>query len=554
MDDQKLALTPYGAVPNARQMEWYRRGKTAFLHFTVNTFTDREWGDGTESPEVFAPTALDCRQWVKVLKGAGFTAAILTAKHHDGFCLWPTETTEHSVKNSPLGVDVVKLFTDACREEGMKAGLYLSPWDRNCPQWGTDAYNDFYAAQLTELMTRYGTIWECWWDGAGSDKAHYDWKRWADIVREKQPQCVIFGCLGAAEYADVRWVGTEDGVSGSPCYGTIELAPIHHSDLTGLNHGAWGASHFIPAENDTSIRPGWFYHAEQDEHVRTPENLVEYWFRSAGRNSGILLNLPPDRRGLIHEKDAQAVIRWNDMMEAIFAEDLACQAVVTASGETCPGCAPENLTDTREDTCYAPREKLGEVVLTFPEEITFDCFRLEETIELGHRVRGFSLDIRTETGWQEVYHGECIGFCWAERLRPMVTRAVRLRITQADVPPVLRRLRLYNTRGIGLKKTETLAPAEYTGLTIHREENALVVNLGGIYPYDQVIFSGQGDYQIFAFNGTTYAPVWQGSQSPATFPVVTGSYQLKLVAREGTLPEGDTIRVCLQPAAGEAAK
>lgn len=551
MDYESLGLRPYGAVPNSRHMEWYRRGKTAFLHFTVNTFTDQEWGDGTESPKVFAPTALDCRQWVKVLKQAGFTAAILTAKHHDGFCLWPTATTEHSVKHSPQGVDVVRLFTDACREEGMKAGLYLSPWDRNCPQWGTDAYNDFYAAQLTELMTQYGPIWECWWDGAGSDKSNYDWKRWVDIVRKKQPQCVIFGCLGAAEYSDVRWVGNEEGVSGSPCYATIATSSMQVQTIQELNHGIWGGSYFIPAENDTSIRPGWFYHADQDSHVRTPENLVEYWFQSAGRNSGILLNLPPDRRGLIHENDAQAVIQWNTMMEEIFREDLAQKATLTTSCNTFPGCGPENLICPDEDTCYAPRENLGEVVLTFPEDTTFDCFRLEETIELGHRVRGFSLDVKAESGWQEIYHGQCIGFCWAERLRCVTTRAVRLRITDAAASPVLRRFRLYNTRGIGLERTKNQGPAEYAGLTIRREDNALVINLGGIYPYDQVDFSGQGDYQILAFNGTTYEPVWQGSQGPASFSTVTGSYQLKLIAREGTLPEENTIRVGLKATAAE---
>ena len=183
IDFSRYGLSPFGPAPNERHMEWYRRGKTAFLHFTVNTYTDREWGDGTESPSVFAPTQLACRQWAKVLKDAGFTAAILTAKHHDGFCLWYTDTTAHSVKNSPCGVDVVKEFTDACHEFGLKAGIYLSPWDRNHPSWGKEEYNDIYAAQLTELMTRYGPLWECWWDGAGSTEADYDWARWTAIIR-----------------------------------------------------------------------------------------------------------------------------------------------------------------------------------------------------------------------------------------------------------------------------------------------------------------------------------------------------------------------------------
>ncbi len=540
-DFSKFGLKPYGAHPNAQQMAWYRRGKTAFLHFTVNTFTDREWGDGTESPEVFAPTALDCRQWARVLKDAGFTAAILTAKHHDGFCLWFTETTAHNVKNSPCGRDIVREFTDACHEYGISAGIYLSPWDRNHPSWGTPAYNDFYAAQLTELTTRYGALCECWWDGAGSAEAHYDWARWADIVHTNQPECVIFGCLDAAAYADVRWVGTEGGVAGDPCYATIDPNSIVVENTAELNRGKWGGSAFIPAETNTSIRPGWFYHASQDKEVRSPENLVKYWFQSAGRNTSILLNLPPDRRGLIHERDAENVIRWNKLMQALFAHDLVPSASICASGECVPACEVAHLLSPDDERIYAATDRTPEITLTFPAPTTFDCYRIDEVIELGHRVREFALDVLENGTWRTLLTRECIGFCRAERIPPVTADAVRVRITAADVPPVLRRIQIFNTHGLALTEETAQKTAIYSDLQCTREDAALVIDLGGIYPYNAVTFTGAGEYELHAFNGTRFVPVWRGTHAPARFDTVHDSYKLKLVCLSGEFPSAPTV-------------
>ena len=540
IDFSRWGLTPFGPAPNDRHMEWYRRGRTAFLHFTVNTFTDREWGDGTESPALFAPTALDCRQWARVLTEAGFTAAILTAKHHDGFCLWHTETTAHHVGNSPCRVDVVQEFTDACREFGLKAGLYLSPWDRNHPAWGKEAYNDVYAAQLTELMTRYGPIWECWWDGAGSTQARYDWARWAAIVRKFQPQCVIFGCLGAAPFVDVRWVGTEEGRAGEDCWATIDPETIVVENCADLNSGKWGGSHFIPAETNTSIRPGWFWHENQNGQVRSPENLVQYWFESAGRNTAILLNLPPDRRGLIHEADAASVLRWNEYLTEMFAQDLAPLGTVTASPARHWDCGPENLLLPDEDRFYAAENLTPTVTLTFPEEIIFDCWALEEVIELGHRVRRFALDVRENGSWRTMAQGQCIGFCRCQRTAQVRTDGVRLRILDAGAPPVLRRIRLYDTHGIALTGSQARSSGDLT-VKISREGGAILADLGGIYPFDTVHFRSAGPVTIHAFNGTRYEPIWTGTDSPARFPAVTGSYRLMLTGDV----EPDSVRVSL---------
>ena len=526
-DLSPYGLAPFGPVPHERHMEWYRRGRTAFLHFTVNTFTDREWGDGTESPAVFAPTALDCRQWARILKEAGFTAAILTAKHHDGFCLWHTKTTEHSVKNSPCGVDVVKEFTDACREFGLKAGLYLSPWDRNHPSWGREAYNDIYAAQLTELLTGYGPIYECWWDGAGSTEARYDWARWAGIVRSLQPRCVIFGCLGAAEYVDVRWVGTEEGRAGRECWATIDPETIAEERCPDLNSGKWGGSRFIPAETNTSIRPGWFWHESQNGQVKSPERLVQYWFESAGRNTAILLNLPPDRRGLLHEADVRSVLQWDRLLQEMFARDLASRCRISADAPIHPDCGPENLLLADQGRFYAAESLTPTVTLTFPSPVTFDCWQLEEYLELGHRVRRFAVDVLENGHWRTVAGGECIGFCRCERMEPVTAPAVRVRILEAGAEPVLRRIRLYNTRGLGMESRIEASSGE---LAVHlsREDGGVLADLGGIYPYNCVEFRADGPVTVLAFNGTRYEPVWQGTDSPARFATVTGSYRLKL--------------------------
>ena len=306
-----MGIKPYGALPNENQMEWYKRERTIFFHFGMNTFTGREWGDGKEDPSLFNPSELDVEQWIASIKKAGFGLAILTAKHHDGFCLWQTKYTEHCVKNSPYKNgkgDIVDEFTKACRKHGIKAGIYLSPWDRHEKTWGTEEYNDFYVGQLKELFSNYGEIYECWWDGAGSTEAVYDWERWAKTVKELQPKAVIFGSLGATPWVDVRWVGNEKGVAGKPCYATIDEHSLIVENTKELNSGKLGGERFIPAEVDVSIRPGWFYHKEQDDMVRSSDNLINLWFTSTGSNAGLLLNLPPDRRGLIHENDVKSII------------------------------------------------------------------------------------------------------------------------------------------------------------------------------------------------------------------------------------------------------
>jgi alpha-L-fucosidase len=332
-------LVPHGfrarrPVPSRAQLEWQRDELALFLHFGVNTFSDREWGDGTEDPASFAPTALDARQWARAAKVGGFRTLILTAKHHDGFCLWPSRTTRHSVASSPWRGgkgDVVREFTDACRAEGLKAGLYLSPWDRNNPAYGdSPRYNDLYCDQLTELLTAYGPLHEVWFDGANGEGPNgkrqvYDWPRFWGLVRRLQPRAVQFSDAGP----DIRWIGNERGVAGDTNWSTMDPAAVPYPGADGpgiiraLQQGDPGGSVWRPGETDVSIRPGWFYHPAEDARVKTVDQLVGLYFTSVGRNSKLLLNVPPTREGLLHQTDAARLRAMSVQLDIIFRNDLA---------------------------------------------------------------------------------------------------------------------------------------------------------------------------------------------------------------------------------------
>lgn len=534
---------PYGPAPNHRHMEWYNRGKTAFIHFGMNTFTNQEWGDGTENPELFNPTELDCEQWMSVLKEAGFTAAILTVKHHDGFCLWPSKYTGHSVKYSPYRDgkgDIVKEFVGACRKYGIKPGVYLSPWDRNHPQWGTEEYNTYYANQLTELMTQYGEIYECWWDGAGSKEAKYDWGGWAGIVRKYQPNCVIFGAFGAAPYVDVRWNGNELGRAGDPCWATIDEYSILVENNGELNRGKPDGERFIPAESNTSIRPGWFFHSDQNDYVKSPVALTRYWFSSAGKNTGILLNIPPDTRGLIHEIDPKHLVEWNNNLNEIFKTNLLMGSHVQLNGGFISNYPAENLINEDPDAVFAADSRNPEIIFRFDEPVTFNCYKLQEVIELGHRIGKFRIDYLGENGWNILVEKECVGFCRSDLVDTITTNAVRLVVTEAWEKPLLRHFGLYlapreaihedfESRGKVTVLTD-LPTAKITPV-----ENGYEVDFGGIYAFNTVICDASecGAFEIFAFNGTQYKQIYfnvNGTKDEVcSFKTVEGSYKMKIL-------------------------
>jgi alpha-L-fucosidase len=399
-----------------------------FLHFGVNTFTDREWGDGRESPTVFAPSRLDAGQWARTARAAGFRAVILTAKHHDGFCLWPTRTTTHSVASSPWRGgrgDVVREFVDACRAESLKVGLYLSPWDRHEPSYGDSArYNDLYCEQLTELLTHYGPIHEVWFDGANGEGPNgrrqvYDWPRVWGLVRQLQPAAVMFSDAGP----DVRWIGNERGVAGETNWSMVDPAVVPYPGATGdgvmrmLQQGDPNGTVWRPGETDVSIRRGWFYHPAEDTRVRSVENLVGLYFTSVGRNSKLLLNVPPTPEGLIHDVDVQRLIGMRQVLDSLFRTNVLASRPVP----------------------WHPRgPRAAQATVTFGTPVTVSITDLKEPIERGQVVARYLVQGLTGGGWQPLARGTTIGYRKLDRFAPVEVTALRITVEDAlDTPPVL---------------------------------------------------------------------------------------------------------------------
>jgi alpha-L-fucosidase len=412
-------------TPSAAQLQWHRDELAMFLHFGVNTFTNREWGDGTESPSIFNPSALNARQWAQTARSAGFKAMILTAKHHDGFCLWPTKTTTHSVAASPFRGgkgDVVREFADACRREDLRVGLYLSPWDRNHPAYGDSArYNDVYVAQLTELLTQYGPIAEVWFDGANGEgpngkKQIYDWPRVWGEVKRLQPDAVIFSDAGPG----VRWCGNERGTAGDPNWATVDptKVPFPGADGPGivdaLQHGDRDGTVWRPAEVDVSIRPGWFHHPAEDTRVRSIDNLVNLYFSSVGRNGKLLLNVPPTSEGLIHAIDVERLTGMRQELERQF-------------GNKAP-------VSNREWRVTGPRT--AQLDVDFGRARSVSILRLEEEISRGQVVAAYRVEGSDAAGaWKPLSRGTTIGNTKLDRITPAVVRRLRLTIEDAVAEP-----------------------------------------------------------------------------------------------------------------------
>jgi len=449
------APTPVGPVPNARQIEWYHREIIAFFHFGMNTFTNDNEGDGKASAQLFNPTALNCKQWTSVLKRAGIPCAILVAKHADGFCNWPSAYTDYSVKNSPWKNgkgDVVKEFTDACKAAGIKAAIYLGPHDRHDARYGTPAYGDYYAGQLSELLRNYGRIWEIWWDGAGADKLTTDlYTRWADTVRRLQPQCVVFGTKNSYRFADCRWVGNESGYSGEPCWSTINPNSIKEEadHIKELNEGEINGTAYVPAEVDVSIRPSWFYHPEENDKVKSVATLWDIYFKSVGRNSVLLLNYPPDKQGLVPAIDAQRTdsLRW--LINNTFKNNLAKGATIQTLHPRGAKFKAANMIDNVESTYYATIDAFTTDTITFKltSSKTFDVLMLQEVIELGHRTTEWSVDYSTDgSSWKAIPEAtgkQCIGYKWLVKCNPVTASYVRLCITGGKASAAIHTFGIY---------------------------------------------------------------------------------------------------------------
>jgi len=453
-------------IPSDRQLRWQQLELTGFLHFGINTFTGREWGDGTESPQIFNPTALDAGQWVKTCKDAGIKQVILTAKHHDGFCLWPSRYTEHSVKNSPWKNgkgDVVKETAEACRKYGIGFGIYLSPWDRNSDLFGDSAaYNNYFKAQLTELLSNYGRIDEVWFDGANGDesgkKQVYDFEGWYDLIRQMQPQAVI-----AVMGPDVRWVGTESGYGRATEWSVVPVDMQDQEKIAGnsqkelsfapknMMEDDLGSRSIItkakslvwyPSEIDVSIRPGWFYHPAEDSLVKTPDKLMDIYFNSVGMNGVLLLNIPPDKRGLIHKEDIKSLKSFKLLLDETFKTNLARQAIITSTGDkNTAALLDKNFssfwTNSGGDTTATLDIKLN-------KEQIFDVLMLQENIKSGQRIEKFSLEYKHAGNWLKVCDGTTVGFKRLLKFPAVKASELRLNIESSRLNPVLSEFAIYN--------------------------------------------------------------------------------------------------------------
>lgn len=455
---------PVYPVPSAMQLAWHNMEMNAFIHFTTNTFTDLEWGMGSEQPAVFNPTKVDALQWVTNLKAAGFKGVILTAKHHDGFCLWPSKYTAHSVKASPWKDgkgDVVKEISTACKKLGLKFGIYLSPWDRNRADYGQPSYLEYYRNQLKELFTNYGSVFEMWFDGANGGNGYYgganetrtingatyyDWPTTLKLVRSIQPQVLFFSDAGP----DIRWVGNERGLAGETNWNTITNDTLYagkgHIEHL-LNTGSADGNKWIPAEVDVSIRPGWFYHQKEDSLVKTPEQLFNLYLTSVGRGSNLLLNVPPDRNGVFHDNDVKALQGFRKLMDKAFAVNLAAKARIQISSFRGNDAAYNGakLIDGNKETYWATDDAVntGTVTISLPKKQTVQYILLQEYIKLGQRVKNFTVEVQQGDDWKEVAAATTIGYKRILKIAPVETDKVRITIKDAKACPVISAIALY---------------------------------------------------------------------------------------------------------------
>jgi alpha-L-fucosidase len=456
--------SPLPPLPQPNQLAWHEMEMNAFVHFTTNTFTGKEWGYGDENPSIFNPTDYDADQWVRTFKEAGFKGVILTCKHHDGFCLWPSQYTEHSVKNSRWRQgkgDVVRDVMRACKKYELKFGVYLSPWDRNHAAYGSQQYITYYRNQLKELFTHYGPIFEMWFDGAnGGDgyyggarekrridgSTYYDWPTTLELVRSLEPEILFFSDAGPG----VRWVGNERGVAGETNWNTITPDTLY-AGKAGieklLNEGHENGTHWIPAEVDVSIRKGWFYHAEEDTLVKSPQQLFDIYLTSVGRGSTLLLNVPPDRRGLIHEKDTASLKGFRELLDAAFKTNLALNRPVSATSSRGKSkqFEPANLLDNNKETYWATDDEdtNGSVEIDLGEEKEVKYVVIQEYISLGQRVKSFSIEGFTDGTWKPLGAGTTIGYKRIVSVGPTWVSKIRINFHEARACLVISNVEVY---------------------------------------------------------------------------------------------------------------
>ena len=492
-----LPPEPILPVPEPKQVEWQQMETYAFIHFGLNTFNDREWGYGDTDPKTFNPTNLDCEQWAQTLVKAGMKGVILTAKHHDGFCLWPFEGTDYSVKNSPWKNgqgNVVKELSEACKKYGLKFAVYLSPWDRHQANYGTPEYLPYFYAQLHDLLTNYGPVFEVWFDGAnGGDgwyggakdirtidrKNYYNYPRIYEMLDSIQPQAIIFSDGGPG----CRWVGNEKGFAGATNWSFLRKGEVHpgYDKSYELQYGHPDGNQWVPAECDVSIRPGWFYHPEEDDRVKSPDQLVDLYYRSVGHNATLLLNFPVDRRGLIHPVDSANAVRFHEMIQQQLKTNLVAGMTPKVSNERGGDFVASALTDDNFDTYWATEDGVttADIEFSFDTPTRMNRMMLQEYIPLGQRVKAFVVEYLDKDTWLPVKLNEettTIGYKRLLRFETVETKGIRIRITDARGPLCLSNVGVYDAGNVSdsfVEKVEDIESVPYLLPDVKAEEAAM---------------------------------------------------------------------------------
>ena len=491
-----LPPEPILPVPEPKQVEWQQMETYAFIHFGLNTFNDREWGYGDTDPKTFNPTNLDCEQWAQTLVKAGMKGVILTAKHHDGFCLWPFEGTDYSVKNSPWKNgqgNVVKELSEACKKYGLKFAVYLSPWDRHQANYGTPEYLPYFYAQLRDLLTNYGPVFEVWFDGAnGGDgwyggakdirtidrKNYYNYPRIYEMLDSIQPQAIIFSDGGPG----CRWVGNEKGFAGATNWSFLRKGEVHpgYDKNYELQYGHPDGNQWVPAECDVSIRPGWFYHPEEDDRVKSPDQLVDLYYRSVGHNATLLLNFPVDRRGLIHPVDSANAVRFHEMIQRQLKTNLVAGMTPKVSNERGGDFVASALTADNFDTYWATEDGVttADIEFSFDTPTRMNRMMLQEYIPLGQRVKAFVVEYLDKDTWLPVKLNEettTIGYKRLLRFETVETKGIRIRITDARGPLCLSSVGVYDAGNVSdsfVEKVEDIESLPYLLPDVKADEAA----------------------------------------------------------------------------------
>lgn len=494
------APAPYGVLPSPSQVEWQKMETNMFVHFGPNTFTAAEWGDGTESEDIFNPSDLDCRQWTAVAKAAGFKGVIITAKHHDGFCLWPNPVSNHTVAQSIWKDgkgDVLRELSEACAQDGLKFGVYVSPWDRNDPHYGTPEYNDVFVKTLESALGSYGHVYEQWFDGACGEGPNgkrqvYDWPLFNSTVYKMQPHAIIFSNVGPG----CRWMGNEEGVNGRTCWSTLDIEgynPGKSPDLDILNTGVKGGAAWVGSETDVSIRPGWFWKESENAKVKSVQDLLKIYYESVGRNSLLLLNVPADTRGHIHGTDSLRLMEWRAALDGIFAKDLAAGAKISATGSRGLCYGPSKMLDNDYETYWAAEDGVtsASIELVLPGKTTFNRLSIQEYIPLGQRVEAFEIFAENGDGVMvSVARETTIGYKRIVLLPEITTSKVRIDITSSLACPVISTVGLYMDNVYENKETVS----EYEDGGILPASEPYTVSLDGVRE----------------IGGFEYAPIYRG--------------------------------------------